>query len=162
MANRTTECGIIARCRMAVGTFIPGLLVFAAVNGEIHRIMVKSGRFPGGFAMAAGAVRRELCGFMIGIGGLVVIVDMTAGTGIRGVIVVAFMAGGAGIGNSGMRAFQGVIIVVNGKGGRLPGISGMTGGAVCWNSQRHVVGVGTLVIIRRMATCAVRRCAGVA
>lgn len=112
--------------------------------------------------MATGAIRRELCGFMVGIGGLVIIVDMTACTGVWGVVVVAFMAGGARIGNAGMRAFQGVIIIVNGKGGRLPGVGGMAGGAVGWDSQCYVVWVGTLVIIRRMAADTIRRCAGVA
>lgn len=106
MANRTTERGVIARRGMAVGALIPFPFVFAAINGKMHDIVVESCRFPGCFAMATGAVCRELCRFMVGIGGLIIIVDMTAGTGIRSVIIITLVTGGTGIGNAGVGSFE--------------------------------------------------------
>ncbi len=106
MANRTTERGVIARRGMAVGTLIPFAFVFAAINGEMHDIVVESCRFPGCFAMATGAVCRELCRFMVGVGGLVVFADVATGTRVGGVVVVAFMTGGTGICNAGVGSFE--------------------------------------------------------
>lgn len=42
VTNRAAENGIIARRRMAVGTFIPFAFMLAAVYGEMHRVMVES------------------------------------------------------------------------------------------------------------------------
>lgn len=106
VTNRTTERGVIARRGMAVGTLIPFAFVFTAINGEMHAIVVESCGFPGCFAMATGAVCRELCRFMVGIGGLIIIVDMTAGTGIRSVIIITLVTGGTGIGNAGVGSFE--------------------------------------------------------
>ncbi len=106
MTNRTTERGVIARRGMAVGTLIPFAFMAAAINGKIHAIVVESCRFPGRFAMATGAVGRELCRFMVGICGLIIIVDMTAGTGIRSVIIITLVAGGTGICNAGVGSFE--------------------------------------------------------
>ncbi len=50
---------------------------------------------------------------------------------------------------------------MNSKGGGLPGIGSMAGGAVCRYSQRYVIWIRTLVIIRRMTTHATGRRAGI-
>ena len=93
---------------------------------RIKTIVVEVSRNPGRFAVAAGAVRGKLLRDVVGVGCLVVIADMASHAGIRGVIVVPVMASGAVIGYDGMRAVQGVIIVVNRESGRRPtGIRGI-------------------------------------
>ena len=57
MAGRTGEFRIIRRIGMAVRALVPLSFVFAAVNGEIHPVVVESGRRPGRFAVTGGAVR---------------------------------------------------------------------------------------------------------
>ena len=89
---------------------------------------------------------------MIGVGGLVIIRCMTAGTSVGRIVVVAVVAGGAIIGNRGMRAVQRIIVVVYGKSGGLPGIGGVTARAIRRYSQCGVARVGALVVIRRMTT----------
>lgn len=98
---------------------------------------------------------------MVGVGCLVIIVSMASCTGIRGVVIVAIVTAGTRIGNTCMRSFQRVIIIVDGKSGRLPRIGGMTRCTVGWNNQRAVVRVYALVVIRRMATRAICRRAGI-
>ena len=39
----------VARTGMAFRTIVPFSLVFPAVNGEVHSIMIKSRRYPGRF-----------------------------------------------------------------------------------------------------------------
>ncbi len=56
--------------------------------------------------MAGSAVGGELRRLVVGIGGLVVIVDMTAGAGIGGVDIISVVAGIAIIGNGGVGAIQ--------------------------------------------------------
>ena len=70
--------------------------------------------------MACSAIRRELgncvvrsCG-----GGVIAVVTGVAGIG-RG-IVISVVAGRAIAGNGGVRAVQGVVIIVNWEGGRFP------------------------------------------
>lgn len=105
MANRTTESRVIPRRGMAVGALIPFSLVFAAVNGEKHPVVVKGGRRPGRFTVAAGAVGRELRGFMVGIGGLIIVGHMAAGAGIGRVVVITVVAGRAIVGDYCVCAF---------------------------------------------------------
>lgn len=95
MAGGTGKFSVIGRVGMALGTLIPLPLVLAAVNGEILPVVVKGRRRPGRFGMATRTISREMrCG-VIGIGGLVVIVEVTGRavggcTGISG--AVAFCA----------------------------------------------------------------------
>jgi len=70
----------------------------------IKTVVVEGRRYPGRFAVAAGAVCGQLLRGVVGVGRLVVFADMAAHTGIRGVIVIPVMASGAVIGNDGMRA----------------------------------------------------------
>ena len=123
--------------------------------------MIKGSRHPGRFAVATGAIRWELCRGMVGVGRLIIVADMTAGTGIWRAVVIAVVAGGAIIGNSGMRAVQGIIIVVNSKACRLPTGRSMAGCAVRRNSECGMAGVGALVIVRRMTACAGIRRVGI-
>ena len=100
----------------------------------INRIVVKRRWRPGGFAVASRAIRRELsCGVVRGCcGGVVAVVTGVAGIG-RG-IVISVVAGRAIAGNGGVRAVQGVVIIVNWEGGRFPaGGGGMTHRAVRWD-----------------------------
>ncbi len=152
--------GIVIVSVMA-GITIVGNGSVRTVQG-VKTVVVESRRYPGCFAVATGAVCGQLLRGVIGVGCLVVIADMTAHTGIRGVIVVPVMASGAVIGYDGMRAVQGVIIVVNRESGRRPtGIRGMATRTIRRDGQGHVVRIGTLGIIRRMAACAGVRRVGV-
>ncbi len=128
---------------------------------RVKTVVVKRRRRPGGFAVTGGAIGWELLGDMVRISRLVVIGRMTACTGIRRRIVIAVVAGGAIVRNGGMRAVQGVIIVVNGKGGGFPTGSGMAGFAIRRDGQSYVVRVGALVVIRRMTARASVRGIGV-
>ena len=59
---------VIRRVGMAVHAGIPFPVVFATVNWEILRVVVKSGRCPGGFGMASGTIRRELERYVVWVG----------------------------------------------------------------------------------------------
>ena len=155
-----TDAGIwgIIIVSVVAGIAIVGNGSMRTIQG-IKTVVVESRRYPSCFAVAAGAVCGQLLRGVVGVGSLVVIANMTAHTGIRSVIVIPVMASGAVIGYDSMRAVQGVIIVVDRKGGRRPtGVCGMATRAIRRNGQGHVVRVGALVVIRRMAACAgVRR-----
>lgn len=93
-------------------------------------------------------VRRESGRFMIGIGGGVVISEVTTYTGIGRIVVVAVVTACTVIGNVGMCSQQRVIVIVNGEGCRHPvRIGRMTHIAVGRNTQRQVVRVDTLIVI---------------
>lgn len=108
---------------------IAGSRFMGAVQG-IYRVVVKSRRHPGGFAVTGFTIGWEIRRFVVRIGGLVVIADMAAGAGVGRVVVVSLVAAGAIVGHGRMRAVQGVVVVVNRKRGRLPGIGRMAGGAI--------------------------------
>ena len=233
MTNGTTELGVIPGRGMAVGTLVPLPFMFAAINGEIHAVVVEGSRRPGLFTVAilagrwesrcrvvgvgrlvvfrlvaanagrwrrgvvvsvfvAGAacdsrmrsiqgihgtmvksrwhpsrlavtgfaIGRELRRNVVGVGRLVVIVDMTACAGVRRIVVIAFVARGAFVGDERVGAVERIVVAVNGKRSRRPGIGGMATGAIFWDRQGYVVGVGALVEIRGMAGCTFRRGTG--
>ena len=58
VALYATERAVIARCRMAIGALIPGLMVCAAINREELTIVVERRRRPGILAVTNGAIRR--------------------------------------------------------------------------------------------------------
>lgn len=64
---------------MAFRALVPFVAVFAAVDREVHVVMIKSSRCPGRFGMAIFATRRELSGGMARVIGVVVISYMTSG-----------------------------------------------------------------------------------
>ena len=70
--------------------------------------------------MATGTVRGKLCSFVIRICGLVKISQVTTHTSIGRVVVIAVVAGSTVVGNGGMRAIKGVVIVVYPKSSRCP------------------------------------------
>ena len=110
--------------------------------------------------MAGLAIYRELLCLVIRIRHLVIVCRVAAEAGVRCVVVVPVVAGSAIIGYDSMCAIQHIIIIVNGKAGRRPiGLRRMTGSTVRREAQRHVVRIGTLVEIRRMASRTIRGCA---
>ena len=68
---------------MAFRALVPFVTVFATVDREVHIVVIKSSRCPGGVGVAVFATRRELRGGMAGVGGAVVISYMTSGAGGR-------------------------------------------------------------------------------
>jgi hypothetical protein len=126
-------------------------LVRPAVNGEILPVVVESGRRPTVSRVAARAVRTELCRCVIrGWSWHIEVRRVASQAGIRGVVVIPVVAGGAIVGNDRVRAVERIKIVVVWQ--RLPAPNPA---AVVWqlsqsvgNAQRHVVRIGTLVVIR--------------
>ena len=89
---------------------------------------------------------------MVRVGSRVVIGRMTTKACGGCIIVIAIVTGITIIGNSSMSPIQRPIAIVNRKGRRLPvRRRGMAHGTICRDVQRHVVGIGALVIIRTMA-----------
>lgn len=115
VAIDTTKRRIITRSGVAVHALIPLIPVFSAVNGEMHAIVVEVCRRPCRFGMADPAVGWELSGGMAGIGGLVIVIRMTAITGVQGIVVISVVAGRAVIGDTRMCPVKGIVIIVNVK-----------------------------------------------
>ncbi len=138
---------------MAIGTGIPLVFVLATVNWEILGVVVKSGRRPGGFAVAGSTIRGELQVYVVRIGGPVVIRGVTARASVRRAVVIPVVTGSALVRDLGMRTVQRIIIVVNREGSRLPARRrGMAHRAIRRDIQGCVVRIGTSVVIGRVAT----------
>ena len=118
---------------------------------RVKTIVVHGRRHPCRFAVAGGAVRRELLCNVVWIGRLVVVGRMATCTGIRCVVVVAVVAGGTFVGDRRMRTVQRVVVVVDGKTGRFPANIRMAGRTIGGYPQGAVVGIGRLVVIGCMA-----------
>ena len=115
--------------------------------------MIKGRRRPGSFAVASGAIGRELRSRVVRTSRSRIIGRMAAVAGIRCVVVVAVVAGSTIIGNARMRAVQRIVIVVNGECSRFPArVGGMAHRTIRRNIQGGVIRVGTGSIIGRMAT----------
>lgn len=162
MTNGATENGVVGGVGMTLGTLVPLILVLAAVNREILRIVIERGWVPGTLTVALIAIGRKTGRDMVGIGRLVVVRLVAAGAGIGRGVVVAVVTGRALVGNGCVCPVQRIIIVVNGKGGRLPADGGVATGAIGRDGQRHVIWIQALVVIRCMATGTGSRCTGVA
>lgn len=89
---------------MAIHALVPLAVVFSAVNGEIHIVVVKCGGRPGVFAVAVLARSRELSSDVVRVVGCVVVGGMTAKAGIRGVDIISVVALGTVIGYGRMGA----------------------------------------------------------
>lgn len=98
---------------------------------------------------------------MAGIGRLIIVGGMAAGTSVRRVVVVSVVTGGALICNGCVRPIQLVIIVVDGECSRLPTGGGMTTCTICRYGECRVARIGALIVIRRMATRTIGRRAGI-
>ena len=109
--------------------------------------------------MANGAIRRELPGYVVGGGRLVIIRIVASETGIGCVVVIAVVAGSAVVGNGGVRSLEDVVVVVVGKGRRHPTrIGGMARSAIGGEAQGLVIRVHGLIVVVRMASCTFGRC----
>lgn len=134
--------GIVGRVGVAVGAGVPFTLVLTGIDREILVVVVKGRGCPGILGMAHFAIRRELCGCMWRIVGLVIIRLVTAITGVWRVVVIAVVTIGTLVCNGHMRSLQHIIVVVDWEGGRLPiGIGGMALLAVIRNANGNVIGV---------------------
>ena len=158
MAIGTRHLRIIGRVGMAIDTLIPFAVVGAAVDGEILPVVVEIGRRPTGFIMATCAICGELCGLVVGIGRLVVIGVVASETGIGRIVVIPVVASRAVVGDHGVRAVEGIIVVVIGKGGRHPvGRGGMAGGTIGGETQCRMTWIRRLVEIGGMTGGTLRR-----
>ena len=151
VVNMTASASV--RCVGIVPVVAGGAIVRNGGMRAVQRVktvMVQRRRRPGGFAVASGAIGWELLGDVVRISRLVIIGRMAACAGVRRRIVIAVVAGGAIVRNGGMRAVQGVIIVVNGKGGRFPTAGRVAIGTGGGDGQGHVVWVGGICSIRAL------------
>lgn len=103
MAIDAAERRKIVGRRMAFRTLVPFAPVISAVDRENLVVVVKGGRRPGCFRMAACAIGGKLGGCMVGVAGLVVVGRMAAETGIGGIAERVVVAGRAVVGYCGMR-----------------------------------------------------------
>ena len=125
--------------------------------------MVKTGRYPGGLAMAALAIRREVRCFMIRICRRIVICRMAAKTGLRCCSIVnPMVAGRAIIGYGRMRSGDHIIFTVIGKTRRSPtGSSGMASRTIGGQGQCLMVRTRGGIEVCRMAIHTFGGCTGV-
>lgn len=78
MASDTGKNGIVVRVYMAIETAVPFALVFAAVNSEIHPVMIEICRYPTRIgSMTFNAIGWEHCCLVIRVVRAIVIVLMT-------------------------------------------------------------------------------------
>lgn len=97
---------------------------------------------------------------MIRISCLIIIRLVATGTGIRRVVVVAIVTSCTIIGNAGVGAVQGVIVVVDGERSRRPAGRCMAVFTIGRNANCLVVRICTLIVIYRMAGYTFGRSAG--
>lgn len=148
---------------MAGITSVRGIVVIALVAGKavvFNRqvsaghwevlVVVESSGYPCSQRMAAFAIKWELSVNVIGDSGGVVIIDMAPVAGIRGIIVIAVMAVVAITGNSGMRAREGIVLIVVERR-RHPRIFGMALLAVRREAGCSVAGAAGGIIVIAMA-----------
>jgi len=77
--------------------------------------------------------------------------------------IIAVVAGCTFIGYGQVRALNPVVIIMDREGCRFPvGLGGMTGCTIVWYAYRHVVRIGSLVIVIGMATGTGVGCSGIA
>lgn len=67
VAINTTEQTEVVGYRMAVCALVPLIVVFSAVNREVHIIVVEGGRLPGILTMTQRTIGGESCRSMVGI-----------------------------------------------------------------------------------------------
>jgi hypothetical protein len=98
---------------MTVDTSIPFPIMRAAVNGEIHTIVVESSRCPRILRVASLTVGRKTGTLVVRIVGPVVIPAMTSKAGVgRIAVITPDMAGHTGVRNRSVRTHQRVKIIV--------------------------------------------------
>ena len=153
MTISTTENNEIPGISMTLGAGVPLPVVFTAVNGKIHAIVIKSGRFPDFLCMTFKAFGREFRREVRRIVGLVVIFFVTAKACIRCVVIFSIVTFGAAVGNGSMGTNEFIVIVMDFEGSRLP--SGNCGMAILtgsFQSEFLMAGIYRPVVIR-FVTC---------
>ena len=88
VATKAIEDGKIGRIGMAFGTLIPLVFVVAAIDREIHSIMVKTGRNPDRLVVAILTSGREPCRGMVRVIGLGIFRLVTTVAGCRHIVVI--------------------------------------------------------------------------
>ena len=98
--------------------------------------------------MAVSASCRELLSDVVWIGGGVVVVGMTTGTGIGRIVVIAVVAGCAVVGDGCVCPDELIEVIVNRESSWRPSrLGGVAGFAGSWQVESQVTWVGTLVIV---------------
>jgi len=120
----------------------------------------KGRRSPSGVGgMTIGTGGWNTNGRMVGIRRVVVDRQMASHAGIRRIDIIAVMALNTVVCNRGMFAGQRIVTAMDGERCRFPPLcSGMAGGAGIGYVQRHVVGIGALIVNGSMTCCAIGRC----
>ncbi len=119
-------------------TYISIGVTAAALHGgmcpgkwEVRCIMIKVGGYPCGLHMASSTVCGISSSQMVGISGVVVIINVASSTGIGCIGIITIMATGAVIGNGRMRPIDHIEVIVHIKGGGTPSrLGGMTRGTI--------------------------------
>ena len=97
VATQTIEDGVVGGIGMALGALIPLVIVVAAVDREIHSIMVKIGRNPGRLVVAILASDREPSRGVVRVIGLRIFRLVTTVTGARYIVVIVVDVAGVTI-----------------------------------------------------------------
>ena len=113
MAINTTKHSKIPGSSMAIIAIIPFSVMCAAVDREIHIVVIKRGWCPCVLAMTGFAGERESRTLVVRVVGAVVILRMTSITGIWCIVVITpNMTRYTIIGNSSMRSDKWIKIIV--------------------------------------------------
>ena len=122
---------------------------------EVRGVVVKVSkgcRYPGIFIVAGCTVVAEACLLVVRIGRLVVVFDMTTGTGVRCTGIAIRMTARTVVSNRCMCPTQYIDLIVDREAGRTPPrICRMAGRAICTDAQLLVIGIGRLVEVILMA-----------
>ena len=150
-----TGVGRVVVIAVMTGGAVVGNERMRAVQRIIIVVNIECSRRPAGCGgVATRAIRRKVQRHVVRVGALVVIVRVTARAGVGRIVVVAVDVTGITVaGNGDVRARERIKIVVVERRGH-PRRFRVTTGAVCRELGRFVVGVGGLVIIVDVATCA--------
>ena len=103
MASYTAEGSEITSSGVALCTFAPYSVMLPAIDGEELAIVVKVGGLPGGLGVARSTVVGKSRRLVRWIGGGIIVINVTAGTGVWCIGVVAIVTRCTVVGNGGMR-----------------------------------------------------------
>ena len=151
--------GLVTCCAGIGCIVVIALMTVIAGGGQVCArewpvAVTECGWYPGILSVALFTAQRELLCLVIRIGGIVVIIRMTTGTGIGCIVVVAVMTCCTVVGNSRVRSGQLIEVVVYRECGRRPArigsVAGFTGGR---QIERRVVRIDALVVVCSMAAC---------
>jgi len=88
---------------------------------------------PTAFTVAGGAIRWEVGGSVVWIGGTVVVIQVASDTGVRRIVVITVVAGRTVVGDGSVSAIQLIVVVVNIESCGLPSwLGGVAAFAVRW------------------------------